>query len=179
MPLHNCRHRLDFSTVVSILAVTANAVGRALKAGAVALAVFFPAPGALAAAPTNDLFAAARRCHLLVLDFEVSPLEGVGIVHANAPDGVDALLLVLAVVVAVLTDALRRAPHIVAEALAVLLQALGPATPAPGSFALFIIVFLLVDVVGFWARIEADGLVYDPPLREGGSQGNQCKYRDG
>jgi hypothetical protein len=173
MPLHDSRHRLDFPTGVSILAVTADAVGRALNAGAVALAVLFLTSRALAAASANDLFATARRCHLLVLDFEVRSLEGVCIVHANAPDGVDSFLLVLAVVVAVLADTLRRAPHIVAEALAVLLQALRPTASAPGSLSLVIVVLLVGIVVDFWGRVEAAGLVDDPPLpsrREGWSE---------
>jgi hypothetical protein len=179
----------DAPAVVSVGAIFAHTVCRALDARAVTLAVFLLTLGALAAAPADHLCRAARREHRLVLDLEGGALECARIVHANAPDGLDALFLVPPVIVAVVANAIRRAAHVVAEALAVLLQALGAATPTPAFLAPLAITLLvrLCLVVRLWRRVEPAGLVYDAPLRSstpgseagGGSAGAAARaHRD-
>jgi hypothetical protein len=157
----------DAPAVVSVGAIFAHTVCRALEARAVTLAVFLLTLGALAAAPADHFCRATRREHRLVLDLEGGALEGAGIVHANASDGLDALFLVPPVIVAVVAHAIRRAAHVVAEALAVLLQALGAATPTPAFLAPLAINLLarLCLLVRLWRRVEPAGLVYDAPLR--------------
>jgi len=180
--LHDFRHIVDVPSVsIAVLTVFANAVGGTCQTRAVALAVLFPALRALAAAAPDNLEGSARRAYLLVLDLEVRALKCKRVVHTDAADSVDPLLLVPAVVVAVVADAVFTTSHVVAEALAVLLQAFGPPAPAPAVLTLVVIAIVFIlprTMLRLGRRIEETRLLHNSSLRSTG-ESNGGRRREG